>query len=125
MLTKRGNIQTQVIDVHDELAGARVSNVHLKLGATMALLTLFDGFDTFNPAYVIQLGIGRVGAILGPYIGGVLQQFYRGQTALLLAIAIAAAGAAIAVLFARKRLVCRFASNMATATRPASDAIRG
>ncbi len=42
------------IDVHEELAEARVSGFHLRLGLIMGLLTLFDGYDTFNPAYVIH-----------------------------------------------------------------------
>jgi AAHS family 4-hydroxybenzoate transporter-like MFS transporter len=41
----------QVIDVHEELADAKVSAFHWRLGAIMGLLTLFDGYDTFNPAY--------------------------------------------------------------------------
>lgn len=43
-----------VIDVHEELEDAKVSAFHWRLGAIMGLLTLFDGYDTFNPAYVIQ-----------------------------------------------------------------------
>ena len=43
------------IDVHEELAEARLSGFHLRLGLIMGLLTLFDGYDTFNPAYVIPL----------------------------------------------------------------------
>jgi AAHS family 4-hydroxybenzoate transporter-like MFS transporter len=38
------------IDVH-ELAAARVTPFHWRLGAMMGALTLFDGYDTFNPAY--------------------------------------------------------------------------
>jgi AAHS family 4-hydroxybenzoate transporter-like MFS transporter len=49
------------IDVHEELAEARVSGFHLRLGAIMGLLTLFDGYDTFNPAYVIHYVVGAWG----------------------------------------------------------------
>src|ERR1700746_1351143 len=47
-------MQDHAIDVHDELANAKVSGFHLRLGLMMGLLTLFDGYDTFNPAYVIH-----------------------------------------------------------------------
>ena len=36
----------QVIDVHEELADAKVGGFHWRLGAMMGLLTLFDGYDT-------------------------------------------------------------------------------
>jgi AAHS family 4-hydroxybenzoate transporter-like MFS transporter len=49
------------IDVHEELASAKVSGFHLRLGLIMALLTLFDGYDTFNPAYVIHYVAGPWG----------------------------------------------------------------
>ena len=42
------------IDVHEELAEAQVGPLHRTLGGLMALMTLFDGYDTFNPAYVIH-----------------------------------------------------------------------
>ena len=44
----------QLIDIHEELAEAKVGKFHWRLGAMMGLLTLFDGYDTFNPAYVIH-----------------------------------------------------------------------
>jgi len=49
------------IDVHEELASPKVSGFHLRLGLIMALLTLFDGYDTFNPAYVIHYVAGPWG----------------------------------------------------------------
>jgi MFS family permease len=49
------------IDVHEELANAKVSGFHLRLGLIMGLLTLFDGYDTFNPAYVIHYVAGPWG----------------------------------------------------------------
>jgi MFS transporter, AAHS family, 4-hydroxybenzoate transporter len=42
------------IDVHEELAGAAVTSLHKVLGVLITLITLFDGYDTFNPAYVIH-----------------------------------------------------------------------
>jgi AAHS family 4-hydroxybenzoate transporter-like MFS transporter len=42
------------IDVHQELAGAAVTPLHKVLGVLITLITLFDGYDTFNPAYVIH-----------------------------------------------------------------------
>jgi MFS family permease len=49
------------VDVHEELAEARVGGFHLRLGLIMGLLTLFDGYDTFNPAYVIHYVAGPWG----------------------------------------------------------------
>jgi MFS family permease len=59
-----------VIDVNKELAEARVSPLHRQLGAIMALLTFFDGYDTFNPAYVIHFVMGPWG--LAPGQAGLL-----------------------------------------------------
>jgi MFS transporter, AAHS family, 4-hydroxybenzoate transporter len=42
------------LDVHEELAEAKVGPLHRSLGALIALMTVFDGYDTFNPAYVIH-----------------------------------------------------------------------
>ncbi len=42
------------LDLRAELADARVGGLHVLLGALMALITMFDGYDTFNPAYVIH-----------------------------------------------------------------------
>ena len=49
------------IDVHEELANAKVSSFHVRLALIMGLLTLFDGYDTFNPAYVIHYVAGPWG----------------------------------------------------------------
>ena len=49
------------IDVHAELAGAKVSPLHQWLGVIMAMLTFFDGYDTFNPSYVIHFVMGPWG----------------------------------------------------------------
>src|SRR3984893_6973935 len=42
------------VDIHEELAGAALTPVHTALGVLITLITLFDGYDTFNPAYVIH-----------------------------------------------------------------------
>src|SRR5579864_6249560 len=42
------------VNIHEELAGAAVTPLHKMLGVVVTLITLFDGYDTFNPAYVIQ-----------------------------------------------------------------------
>jgi MFS family permease len=42
------------IDVHEELSGAAIGRLHRRLGILITLITLFDGYDTFNPAYVIH-----------------------------------------------------------------------
>src|SRR5580693_9768228 len=42
------------IDVHEELSGASVGSFHKALGVLITLITLFDGYDTFNPSYVIH-----------------------------------------------------------------------
>ena len=81
-------MSTQAIDLHEELAEAKVGKFHWRLGAIMGLLTLFDGYDTFNPAYVIhyvakpwglqagQAGLlissGLVGFLLGAAIHGII-----------------------------------------------------
>jgi AAHS family 4-hydroxybenzoate transporter-like MFS transporter len=42
------------VDIHEELAGAAITPLHKTLGVLVTLITLFDGYDTFNPAYVIH-----------------------------------------------------------------------
>ncbi|WP_027802456.1 MFS transporter [Paraburkholderia dilworthii] len=69
----------------------------------------------------MELAVGRLGAILGPFIGGALQQIFGGTQAMLLAIVIAAGGAAVTVRFATRSAGCRFdsrgeADDVATAT---------
>jgi len=66
-----------VIDVHEELEDAKVSAFHWRLGAIMGLLTLFDGYDTFNPAYVIIMSrtVGSQGGQSGLLISSGLVGF--------------------------------------------------
>src|SRR5215510_5182917 len=61
LVSKGRTVMADGIDVHDELANAKVSGFHLRLGLIMGLLTLFDGYDTFNPAYVIHYVAGPWG----------------------------------------------------------------
>lgn len=42
------------LDVHEELSGATVGRSHRIFGVLITLITMFDGYDTFNPAYVIH-----------------------------------------------------------------------
>ena len=50
----------------------------------------------------MELGVGRLGGILGPYIGGWLQQVAPGSGGLLLAMAAALALSALAILLVRR-----------------------
>jgi MFS family permease len=59
-----------VIDVHEELASAKVGHLHWLLAAMMGALTFFDGYDVFNPAYVIHYVAGPWG--LAPGQAGLL-----------------------------------------------------
>jgi MFS family permease len=61
---ERDTMQDAVIDVHKELSEAPVGSMHVRLGILLALLTLFDGYDTFNPAYVIHYVRGPWGLSL-------------------------------------------------------------
>ncbi|AJW98651.1 MFS transporter [Burkholderia gladioli pv. gladioli] len=47
-------MQEEAIDVHEELASASIGKTHISLGVILTLLTMFDGYDTFSPAYVIH-----------------------------------------------------------------------
>jgi len=81
-------VADELIDVHEELANARITRFHWGLAATMGALTLFDGYDTFSPAYVIhyvmqpwnlkagQAGLlvssGLVGFLIGAAVHGLI-----------------------------------------------------
>lgn len=49
----------------------------------------------------MELSVGRVGAILGPWLAGVLQEIHSGPTAMFLAIGLAGLVAAVAITRAR------------------------
>ncbi len=46
------------IDALEELSQARVGPFHWRLCIAMGLLTFINGYDTFNPAYVIHYVAG-------------------------------------------------------------------
>jgi len=67
------------VDIHAELAGAAVTPLHKTLGILITLITLFDGYDTFNPAYVIHyvmqpwgLAPGQAGLLVSSGLVGFL-----------------------------------------------------
>ena len=67
------------VDIHEELAGAAVTPLHMTLGVVVTLITLFDGYDTFNPAYVIHyvmqpwgLAPGQAGLLVSSGLVGFL-----------------------------------------------------
>jgi MFS family permease len=97
--TSEDQVNRQFIDVHDELANARITRFHWRLAATMGALTLFDGYDTFNPAYVIhyvmqpwslkagQAGLlvssGLVGFLIGAAVHGLIADRFGRRVTLL------------------------------------------
>jgi MFS family permease len=50
----------------------------------------------------MELGIGRVGAILGPFVAGALQQYYQSPTPMFISIGVAAMAAGTIILLARR-----------------------
>lgn len=48
-----------VIDVREEIANAPLGPYHLFLAALIGMVVFFDGYDTFNPAYVIHYVMRR------------------------------------------------------------------
>jgi len=74
-----------MIDVREEIANAPIGAYHRFLALLIGLVVFFDGYDTFNPAYVIHyvmkpwhLSAGRAGwlvssGLVGFMIGSLLQ----------------------------------------------------
>jgi MFS family permease len=107
---------SQAINVHQELADAKAGAFHWRLGAIMGLLTLFDGYDTFNPAYVIhyvagpwglkagQAGLlissGLVGFLLGAALHGVAADRFGRRGTLLAGLWITSVFTLFTALFA-------------------------
>ena len=54
-----------LIDTQAELSDARIGGLHRALGVLVTLITVFDGYDTFNPAYVIHYVAGPWGLTPG------------------------------------------------------------
>jgi len=50
----------------------------------------------------MELGIGRVGAILGPFVAGALQQFYLSPVPMFVSIGVSAIAAGAIILLARQ-----------------------
>jgi AAHS family 4-hydroxybenzoate transporter-like MFS transporter len=50
----------------------------------------------------MELGIGRVGAILGPFVAGALQQSYQSPTPMFVSIGVSAIAAGTIILLARR-----------------------
>jgi MFS family permease len=50
----------------------------------------------------MELGVGRVGAILGPFVAGALQQFYQSPTPMFVSIGLSAIAAGTIILLARR-----------------------
>jgi MFS family permease len=63
----------------------------------------------------VELGVGRMGGILGPYIGGWLKQLFPGSLALFSAMALTVALCALAVLLMRRAPVALQNANLGTA----------
>jgi len=77
--------QGPTIDVREEIANAPISRYHIFLAVLVGLVVFFDGYDTFNPAYVIhyvakpwhlvpsQAGLLVSSGLIGFMIGSLLQ----------------------------------------------------
>lgn len=73
---------------------------------TAARYRLASHNDGLWSGWACKLSVGRIGAILGPFIAGALQQIYQGPTAMFVAIGCASivAGAPIASLSSPSRV---------------------
>src|SRR5215471_14938410 len=94
-----------VIDVREEIANAAVGPYHVFLAALIGMVVFFDGYDTFNPAYVIhyvmkpwhlppsQAGLivssGLIGFMIGALVQGKLSDRHGRRATLLCALWIA------------------------------------
>jgi AAHS family 4-hydroxybenzoate transporter-like MFS transporter len=66
-----------MIDVREEIANAPIGSYHRFLALLIGLVVFFDGYDTFNPAYVIHyvakpwhLAPGRAGILVSSGLAG-------------------------------------------------------
>lgn len=97
--------ETSVIDVREEIANAPIGRYHVFLAALIGMVVFFDGYDTFNPAYVIhyvmrpwhlvssQAGLivssGLIGFMIGALLQGKSSDRYGRRATLLCALWIA------------------------------------
>ena len=106
------------VDIHEELAGAAVTPLHKALGVLITLITMFDGYDTFNPAYVIhyvmqpwgllpsQAGLlvssGLVGFLFGAMGHGMVADRYGRRNTLLAGLWIVNVMTLLTAMFAQR-----------------------
>jgi MFS family permease len=93
------------IDVREEIANAPIGPYHWFLASLVGLVVFFDGYDTFNPAYVIhyvmkpwrlapgQAGLivssGLIGFMIGALLQGKFSDRYGRRATLLVALWVA------------------------------------
>jgi AAHS family 4-hydroxybenzoate transporter-like MFS transporter len=93
---------TRVIDVREEIASAPIGGYHRFLALLIGMVVFFDGYDTFNPAYVIhyvakpwhlapsQAGLlvssGLIGFMIGSLLQGKFSDRYGRRATLLTAL---------------------------------------
>ena len=91
-----------VIDVREEIANAPIGGYHRFLALLIGMVVFFDGYDTFNPAYVIhyvakpwhlapgQAGLlvssGLIGFMIGSLLQGKFSDRYGRRATLLVAL---------------------------------------
>lgn len=126
---------TTVIDVRDEIAGANLGGYHVLLTALVGLIVFFEGYDTFNAAYVLHYVIGpwglsagqagllissaMVGFMLGALIQGKASDRFGRRATLLAALWIATAfslATAIVADSARSFAALRFVTGIGLGT---------
>jgi MFS family permease len=111
------SVPEPVIDVREEIANASVGPYHLFLAALIGMVVFFDGYDTFNPAYVIhyvmkpwhlvpsQAGLivssGLIGFMIGALVQGKLSDRHGRRATLLAALWIATLFSFATAAFAR------------------------
>jgi MFS family permease len=106
-----------VIDVREEIANAELGPYHRLIALLIGLVVFFDGYDTFNPAYVIhyvmgpwhlapsQAGLlvssGLIGFMFGSLVQGKFSDRYGRRATLLGALWIATIFSLATAVFAR------------------------
>lgn len=105
-----------MIDVREEIANAPIGPYHRLIAALIWMVVFFDGYDTFNPAYVIhyvmkpwhllpsQAGFlvssGLVGFMIGSLVQGKFSDRYGRRSVLLTALWIASIFSLATAVFA-------------------------